>query len=746
MLYMALTGIAATTAPSVYAQEEDSVLEEIVVTAQKRAENLQTVPIAVTTANEQFIISNDVRTLEDLNGAIPGFVTTNTVAYSAAPLTIRGIGGANGGGNFFNDEPVGVYVDGLYVGRLSFSTADLQDIESIQVLRGPQGTLYGRNSTAGAVLVTTNRPTDEFEGVLQTRIAEFDEYRVSGAISGRLSDSVNARASLAYADKAGFGENTVDGSSVGGSEDLTARVSFSYQASDTLSLDLIGEYMDREARPALIAVTGVGATGVASPFVARSDLDSVLDSNRFALNDDNRADSSGHSLTLLAEWDLGWATLNSISGYRSWELDGSQDSDSTALQLFNNNGSLDANQFTEELRLTSNNDSALSWIVGAYYLQESTSMLFDIRNFQALFGLGTEAIFDADQDTDAFALFADATYELNDQLSLTVGGRYSHETKDFNNDFMVLILNGGTVPMIPPAGPLGGLTFPAGATFRNPPQFTDSETFDDFSPRVVLDYQATDDLFLYASYSQGFKSGGFNSFGLTPAFESESIDAFEVGFKSDLADGRVRLNGSFFWYDYADLQIRLPVPTGGVNIQNIGEADISGIELEATALLTKGFTVTANISYLDTEITQGQIPAVSSATPPFPIGIPLTLTPEDVSGNSLTRAPEWQAYLNAAYDIMIGELNWRFSATYKYQSDVFFLETNQDINTFSNDSWNELDVRVSLSDPDDRWEVALFGQNITDDRHITAVTALGGFPNAAVNEPAKYGLDMNFRY
>jgi len=736
--------VIALAAPAVAQTDDGLSLDTITVTAQKRSENQQSVPIAVTTANEKFLDENDVRTLEDL--AVPGFLTTNTVNYGAAPLSIRGIGGANGGGNFFNDEPVAVYVDGVYIGRLSFSTADLQDVESIQVLRGPQGTLYGRNSTAGAVLVTTKRPTDEFEGELRAGYSRFNEFRVGGVVSGPITESLSARAAIGYSDRSGFGTNIFDGSDIGGSEDFTARLSLNFSPNDSLSFDLIGEYQDRTANPALIAVTGVGGVGVGSPFVERPDLDDVLDRNEFNVNDPNTTDTETFSISLLGDIDLGFATLNTVSSYRDYTLDGAQDSDSTGLQLFNNNGNLASQQFSQEVRFTSNGDGPFSWIIGGYFFDESSDLFFDIRNFQGLFRLGTEAIFDATQDTSAYAVFGDATYDITDRLSLTFGARYSYEEKDFVNDQTVLILNGGTIPPIPPAGPLGGLTFAPGAVFANPPEFAASEDFNDFSPRVVVDFQATDDLFLYASYSQGFKSGGFNSFGLAPAFDSEDINAYEIGFKSDFADSRIRLNASGFFYDYSNLQIRLPVPTGGVDIQNVAAAEISGFEVETSALVMEGFTVSASIAYLDTEITEGLIPAISSATPAFPIGIPLPLAPEDVSGNELTRAPKVQAFVNATYERPVGPLVAALSATYKFQDGVFFLETNQDTSTFSNDDWRELDLRLSISDPDSKWELAAFGQNITNNRRLTAVTALGGFPNAALNEPAKWGIEAVIRY
>jgi len=438
-------------------------LDEIVVTAQRREENQQDVPIAVTTATAKFLDENDVRTIEDLNGAIPGFVTTNTVGYSGAPLSIRGIGGANGG-----------------------------------VLRGPQGTLYGRNSTAGAVLVTTNRPTQEFEGELKVGATSFGDYNVSGVLSGGFTDTLSGRLAVGYSDKDGFGENAFDGRGVGGSEDLSARASLRYEPTDAVTFDLIGEYQDRSANPALIPVTSVGETnGIGSPFVPRSDLDEVLEDDEFDFNDENLADSESYALTLSGEIDFGWANLSTISAYRSWDLTGTQDSDSGPLQLFNNNGDIDSEQFSQELRLASNSDGPLSWIVGGFYFNETSDLLFEIRNFRGLFGLGTEAVFDASQDTEAYAIFADLTYDLNERLSVTLGGRYSSEDKDFVNDQIVTTITGGTLPPFF----FGGATLPAGFPFANPPEFTADASFDDFSPRVVVDFKATDDVLLYAKMS-----------------------------------------------------------------------------------------------------------------------------------------------------------------------------------------------------------------------------------------------------
>lgn len=742
VLLAGVLSLVAAGRQSAQASSGEQVLDAIVVTAQRRAENQQDVPIAISTITGEALENNRIRTLESLNGFAAGMVATNTVSYGAAPLSIRGIGGANGGGNFFNDEPVAVYVDGVYVARLSMSTADLVDIESIEILRGPQGTLYGRNSTAGAVFIKSKAPSAEASGHLRASVASFSEYRAQGYITGSLSENLQARASLGYSTRGRYGVNTVNGENAGGGEDLSARVSLRLTPDSDVTIGLIGEYQHRSASPALIAMTDVGVTGAASPFVRRSGLQSVLDSREFEFNDINSTKSDSWSVTATADFNLGFGSFGVITGYRDWSLSGEQDSDSTGLQLFTNSGAIAAQQFSHEMRVTSNDEGALAWLIGGFYFHDNTDVLFTIQNFQGLFGLGTDAFFTPTQKTNAYALFADITYELTDKLSLTAGGRYSCERKAFENTLVVAILNGG---MAPPTF-MGGAVLSPGTVFSAPPAFSDKARFSDFSPRAIIDYKPNDHVMLFASYSQGFKSGGFNSFALNPAFNAENVHAYEIGVKAESADRRFRMNASTFFYDYSDLQIRLPVPTGGVDIQNVAEARIKGFEVEAAALIFDGFSVSANVSLLDAEITEGSIPAIATDTPPFPIGAPLPLVLEDVSGNRLTRAPSVQTNISAEYEQRIGALSGSLQANYRFQDDVFFLETNQDSDTFRNGAWGELDLRASLADAEDILELSFFVRNLADNRHITAVTALGGFPNAAINEPRKWGFEVSIRH
>ncbi len=741
---------ALVCANFVYAEtnldERVEKLEEVVVTAQRREQRLQDVPISVTALSADLLADNGVRNLEDLSGIAPSLYTTNSVNYGAAPVSIRGIGGANGGGNFFNDEPVGVYYNDMYVGRLSFSTSDLLDVESIQVLRGPQGTLFGRNATAGALLIQTAKPTEDTEGYLRVKVAEHGEQRFAGALSGALGSSVQARLSAAVSNRDGWGTNQFDGSDVNGSDDTTVRLSLAFQPSDNASIDIMLERQDQEATPATINVAQVAPLTISSPFVRRPDFDADLDDLRFSLNDPSRNESDATNLIASVNWDLGSVTLDSITAFRDYNLDGAQDSDSTQFRLFSNTGDIASEQFSQELRLSSDSDGPFNWIAGLYYFTEDTDMLFTINNFQALFGAGTNAVFDASQQLDSWAIFADASYAVSDRTTLTLGGRFSEEDKDFGNDLRVLTIQ-NSIPLPFPVGPFpAGSQIPAGIPFSDPPLFNSSAQFDNFSPRVVLDFAVNDDLLTYLSYSRGFKSGGFNSFGLAPAFEDEEVDAFELGVKGTAYDGRLRFSAAYFNYDYENLQVRLPVPTGGVSIVNAGAADVSGIEFEASLFATDRLRVDANISVLDTELTEFNTQQVPEGLE-YLIGAPIPLENVNAAGNQLTRAPELSYLLSGVYSLPVSSAySADLKLTYRYRDESFFLETNQSQNTFKAGDSDRLDLRATLKPNSEKWQASLFLLNATDDRSITQVTALGSFPNAAINSPQQIGAEFVYHW
>ncbi len=730
----------AVSITAAQAQEESfSFLEEVVVTAQRKEQSVQDVPVSVTPLSEAFLYENDVRSISDLAGTVPGLVTTTDTSYSSAPISIRGVGGPSGGGNLFSDEPVAIYLNDVYLGRYSSPVTELIDVASLQVLRGPQGTLFGRNSTAGAILVTTKKPTDEFEASIDLTAAEYDEYRAQGVISGPLGDKLAGRLALGYSDRAGFADNISSGTNGGALESTTARATLSWDPIEALSLDFIAEFQESDASAFSIAVSDLGQNGgLSTPYTLRPDIDDLLDRNVVENNDINLVETENTTFSLLGEWSFDNVIINFVTAFRGDEFVGQQDSDSTSLTLFNNTGQNEADQFSQELRV-SGETGAIQWTFGGFYYRDDASMRFSPNNFNGFFGLGTNAVFAASQEVEASALFADLTLSVSDDLRLIAGGRYSEEEKDFTNSFSLTALTAGPTPT-----PLG--TVSAGQTIVPGLPFNSSEKFTNFSPRFVVEYDAGEDILIYANYSAGFKSGGFNSFELDDAFDPENIDAYELGFKSDLPNGLGRFNVAGFYSEYEDLQLRLPVPTGGVDIENVGEAEILGLETELYIQPMDNLAFTFNATVLDTEITEGVLPAIPTNLSPFLIGTSLALVDEDVSGNSLTRAPEFQAYIQGEYryPANFGDVN--VSLTYKYQDEVFFQETAQDQPSYRADEWSEVDVRVSLESKDEKWNVAVFGQNIFDDRRITQVSPFGGFPLGGVSEPRKWGVQLGLNF
>ncbi|RAK52718.1 TonB-dependent receptor [Phenylobacterium deserti] len=744
-----LAALLAATAAQAEAPEKDhaaSGLAELIVTAQRRPEALQEVPLSVSVISGDRTRAEGLRTLEDLSAWAPGLVATGDVGYGAAPLAIRGVGGANGGANFFADEPVAVYVDGAYIGRLSVSTADLVDVDALQVIRGPQGTLFGRNATAGAVLVTSRRPTPRPDGVLNARWDSLGAFKAEAAFGGPLAgDGLQARLALGHAHRDGFGRNVITGRKVGGGDDTTARLTLRLTPGERSRFDLIGEYRRQDAEVALIRIAALTGGPADSPFVPRPDLGRVLDRGQYAFDTPGDLRSETKAATLLGEHRLGRMTLSTVSNYRRFSLGGSGDADNTApadrtggpVEAYNT-VRLTHEQWLQEVRLASPPDARIAWVAGAFHMRERNKVHPSIiQNAGAFFRLGTRATFDAGQTVRAGAVFADASVRATDRLTLRGGARLSREEKVFSLTQTVLTLAGGFAP---PAGKV----VPAGFAVAAPPTFQATRQFDDVSLRAVLDYRFAPGALAYLNFSQGFKSGGFNVYGLNRGFDPEEIDALEGGLKVELLDRRLRINAAAFRYHYENLQVRLPVTSGGIDIRNVASARTHGAEAEI-AVFGDGFQLDASLAWLDARFTDGVLPAVPGSAR-FAYGASIPLIQEAIDGARLSRAPRWQGAITAEAWRQAGA-GWRLAAaaSLRLQSNVFYLETNQDQPTYQSGDWSELNARLSLSPPGGRIVLTLFGENLLDDRHVTAATALAGYPQGAINAPRRIGLRATWR-
>ena len=763
-LLLALPAYAQSADPEDAPKAVTGKIEIVIVTAQKKKENLQKTPVSVSALSALALQEKGVSTLQDLSASVPGFVVASTVNYGSAPLSIRGVGGANGGGNVFADEPVAVYVDDAVIGRLRMSTADLLDIGGVEVLRGPQGTLYGRNSTAGAILIHSAEPTRHVYGYAKATLGSFGTEKFAAAVSGPLTSdgSLLGRLAVSSSKSDGFGINSFDGSHIGGSKNLSSRGYLKWHPVEGLTFDLIAEHVDMQSNPALIAVSDVSqlksasnptGTNTVYPYTLRSNLNALIKSNHFAQTINTFTKTKGSSLTLKGNLDLGHGyNLTSISNYRDWYQNGQQDSTVTGvvpvLPIFvtgsapavgyNKAHNVDS-QFSEEVRLSYDNKGKWTWMLGGFLWQEKNKIApISIFNYLAgPGGAGTDVTFNAGQTTQAWALFANATYQATDKLSLTFGGRYSEEKKAFYDYQTVSVIN-----TFDPPGPaifVPGQTLAVLST-------TPSASWHNISPRIVANYQFTSAIMGYASYSKGFKSGGFNAFNATPAsaFKPEGIAASEVGLKSDLYDHSVRLNLAAFNYDYTNLQVRTPVPTGGVGIETADAAYSRGIEAEGNWYVTKDFRIDANLSYLNAKFTKGLISGVPAAS--FVFGTNPTVVKEDIAGNHLSRAPEWQGSLSGRYSWNIPAGQLTLVGNYRYQGDEYFLETEQAQPTYHAKAWSQIDTRLTLASSSDHWDLSAYVNNLTDQRHLSQVTAFFALPVASVNEPRSIGLQLNVKY
>ncbi len=749
------------SAPALAQFDVNEPVQGIIVTAQHREERVQDVPIAMSVLKSDELVQSGVYSLQDLAARAPGLVVTNSVNYGFAPLSIRGVGGANGGGNIFADEPVAVYQDGAFVARLRMSTLDLFDIDRIEVLRGPQGVLFGRNSTAGAVMIHSAEPTEDLTGFVRASASSIESFRMQGAVSGPLDDEGRVLFRLAANGslREGFGSN-VAGDRLNGGRDARGRMSLRFAPDAGFRLDLIGEVGRSRNEPGTIAIadlsdvsdenTGALGGNVVYPFVPRQDLQYVLEASRYALNRPTYSELRGNSFTARGELELGDQTLVSITNYRTWRLSGAQDSDGTGIDppepafiqgeienVGDNAAVLRDSQFSQELRLASEPAGRFSWMLGGFYFQETNRAEVAINNRLAgPGGGGTVATFRTSQKTRSLAGFFNLTFRLTDALSLSGGLRYTNERKDFLNSLAVQQINA----FDPPEDKLVA----ADQLLVRAPDLDRSRDETNLSHRLVLSWKPAEGIHGFVSYNSGFKSGGFNAFrGIDAEFASEHNDAFEIGLKTEVVPW-LQVDLTAFRYAYHNMQVRTPVPTGGVGIEALARARSQGLEVDLRALPLRGLSFDGSLAVLDTSIREGRLSALVNDS--FVFGIAPPVKQIDVSGNDLTRAPHLQFSAAGEYQWAVHGLRASVQLAARYQGSVYFLETNQQSTTFRGEAWHEVDLRLAVGDDEDGWEITLLGRNLTDSRAFTQITAFFGLPNGALNRPRSFELAFALRF
>jgi len=709
-----LAGVAASGA----ARSQDArpgassaLIEEVTVTARKREELVQDVPLSVSAFNSDQIEALKVRDLEDLAVSLPNVALDDIgTVPGTANFSIRGIGINSSIPSI--DPTVGIFVDGVYMGNNLGVILDTFDLENIQVLRGPQGTLFGRNVTGGAVLVTTKKPSDEFELSIKGAVdgnpdgsGGLNSY-LMGSVGGPLTDTLAAKISVYNNTDDGWYENEFDGADFGEVDTTLIRPVLVWTPTDALEMVFRYEYTESDGQgPAAQSHTnGLGLPGNPVSF--------DRDSHGLSIDERGVADYEVNFLSWETNWDVGNGTLTNIFGWRDSDLFNRSDIDAQPIPMFHALIKTKSEQFSDELRYTGSWDK-FDLTTGVYYLTNDIQYS-ERRELLGALLIGTPREGEpfltqdggGDYQVETTAVFGEMDYRLTDALSLIAGLRFTHEKKEV--DIASLPRN---------------VNSPCDVTAGTCPyDFSDDESWDAVSGRLGFKYDTSDESMIYATISRGQRSGGYNlrntaldtvNFGPGP-FDEEVVDNLEVGYKSEL--GRGRFNAAAFYTMIDDMQreVNLTSATSGVVqvIRNTADANILGLELDGTFALGESTVVLASLGWIDAEYDTVRFDLNGDGV--------VSAADEDLE---LPRAAEWTYSIGLTHDIDIGTWGYLTSRiNYAYRDDSFYTDNNlgyildQEI----------LDVGLDFHSAGGSWVVSLYGKNLLDDVKHGGDTQLPG--------------------
>ncbi len=711
---------------SLGAQAQQPVLEEVIVTAQKREQNLQDVAIAVTAFSGDQVSAANISQLGDVAVRTPG-LQMNEFNIGEPQLYIRGIG--NSSDSAGSDPAVGIFIDEVYMGRSGSGASDLFDIERIEVLRGPQGTLYGKNTSGGALAIYTTRPSQEFYGKVSATVGDYSLWNIQGLVNGPLTDRISAKLSTSKKRRDGYADNITTGQELQDEDNFSIRGQMQFDATDNLSILLGANYSeDNQAGNCRhlgnVANSPAGAlwmTGMSDKYL--SDVRNC--SGIVKLNQDRDV----HGYMARVEWDLGWANFVSISAYMDADYNWIDDLTGveppsvipTVVETVVDFANEDSDQFTQEFRLSGNMER-FDWVAGLYYLEEEVNRQERFyTEFSALLGVPFpspgDITFFQDNETTSYAAFGQVDWHLTDKLDLTLGLRYSYDEKDITQGASDNI---GTYP---PFSGIPLLLAPYGPVDAD-------DDWDDWTPKAVLSYRLTDDAMVYASYSEGFKSGAFAGQATTvesaiTAAEPETATNYEIGMKSQWWDNRLQLNVLAFYTDYEDLQVFF-LENFLLTLAN-AEAESYGAELEYVALLTTNFQVSGSYAYNETEYTD-------------------FVTTRDLSGNDLARAPENSFTLVMNYTIPLsGGSTIDLEGSY-FWKDEWYHDPNNDPAILEDDVGLS-NASVTWTSASENMSVVAWGKNLGDEDHrVHSIFDNSGVSADVYGAPLTYGVTFNYRF
>lgn len=676
-------GAEAFTAQAVAAEAAPMVLEEIKVTSRKREESLQEIPESISVFTGLQLETADVETMRDFIDLTPNMIIRETFRSNESFLTMRGIASAQGA-----LPPVAIVIDGVQVGANEFLNQDLLDIERVEVLRGPQGALYGQGAIAGAINIVTKDPTNELEAYINGSYGKADTYRVAGSVSGPIvEDKLFARVSGYYKHTDGliknirgqditFGkEYSVRGKLLFKGERLNAALRASYTDSDGSCC--IQDKVPQDPDSGLL----IGIDNISNPFTA--------DSNIIGQEDTKFTDVS-----LKLDYDFDGVTVTSITGYAKAEQDIFADLDFSAVPNQIQDVAWDSEVVNQELRFSSNNESAFRWIFGGYYQDKKEVMDALVQSDP---GGAPLFAFINDINSKLWALFGQVNVDLTENLELTGALRYDHDKQTFENR-----LSAGS--------------------------YRDAK-FDQLQPKIQLSYDWTENVMAYATWSKGFRTGGFDQ---VQKFDNEVATNYEFGVKATALDGLLVINTSIFHIDYANQQLSFVVldPNDATNtlrgVLNIPATDIEGLELEVTARPMDGLDVNLGVGVTDTSIQK--IDETSVFASPEAIGKTSPLAPPFTFNAGFTYTHPVAA-----------DMNLLLTSNYRRRGGYYF-DLNNTIKTKTGDF---IDAKIAIEGPN--WSAGIYGRNLGNTRRATNMSITGSRLRVP-NDPRSYGIEASYNF
>lgn len=736
-LAMAQTPAAPQTSEVV----EHARVDDIVVTAQRRSERLRDVPISITAINEETLIQAGVNSTTDLQRVTPGVQLAFYGGYLQP--SIRGISSAGAG--LGDSSNVAIYVDGVYQPNQSGQLIDLPDIQQIEVLKGPQGTLYGQNATGGAIIITSVAPSFETTGRVSASYGNYNDISIRGYASVPLSeDKVALSVAGAYRDRGGYRRDIVRGGHDTGLNSKLVRARLLLKPSDTVSLTLGAYYSNRKDGGIYAGqpLEGTAGTPLGYALADAYGLTVPKPSNpkEFATNVRPFVHLKTYGANLLGKFETDFGTFNTVTSLAKVKVHNIADVDYTAVNLGVVNTRQNNRNFIQELNFSSEKTNGFSFSAGLFYMDSKENYAPNSFGLYFLaFGdpLGiypntgtlqfaiTQRAFNSKH---SYAAYGEASYEFNDQLTLSIGGRYAYETQQTADNHSSML--GGNGPLIP--DPRGKVKFKR------------------FTPKATLRYALNDNSNIYASYSQGFKSGYVNSGDnhlLVPPIkpvQPEKVFAYEVGYKGRLADG-VNLNVAAFWYNYKDLQVYTynpgAIPPQPREIyQNAASARIKGIDADVSIRVTPELTFTAGGAYLDAKYRS--FPSASNFAP-NPGGFGFDAISTNATGNRLIRTPKFSGNASLNYQVETGSGRFGAYVASTYNSGVYYNTAN----TVKQKRYALLDGELSYSPSGvEGLRLVLWGKNLTDKEYLTSALTLGYVLAGSYADPRTYGVRAEFAF